>query len=320
MGLVSSILADSFPPAPHFVEKDVPDLTGKVIIVTGANSGIGKETARVLLTKNAKVYLAGRNARRLEDAIADLKELTGKEGIPLILDLADLNSVKAAADEFMSQEKRLNVLINNAGILQSPVELTPQGHEMQFGVNVLGHFYFTKLLLPLLTETAERTGEPGRIMHFSSITARVGLWGLEDFDTLKAGPALNAMGGVGRYAQSKFGNAVMSRQFAKRFGGENGHIISTSINPGNISTGILNKNSWMVRPFALLWCFHPVEMGALTQLWAATSPEGLALNGKSLGPWCRERPEIRRAEDEALGDKLWEWLEEQVKNFELGTN
>jgi len=314
-----SLLSDGFPPPSHFSAKDVPDLTGKVIIVTGSNSGIGKETARVLLSKNAKVYLAGRNARRLEDAIAELKELTGKEGIPLVLDLADLKSVKEAAAEFLSLESELNVLINNAGIVTATEEFTVQGHELAFGVNVLGHFYFTELLRPLLQETAERTGEQGRVIHLSSIMARFGIWVPLDFDTLEAGPALSGLGPVGRYAQSKFGNSVLARQAAKRYGGENGRIISVSVNPGNITTGILDEPTWYVRPFAHIMCFHPIELGALTQLWAATSPECLALNGKSLGPWCRERPEIKSAEDEALGDRLWEWLEEQVKNFELGT-
>jgi len=270
--------------------------------------------AQVLLTKNAKVYLAGRSAQRLEDAIYELKELTGKEGVPLILDLADLNSVKSAATEFASREKQLNVLINNAGVMGSPVELTAQGYEMQFGVNVLGHFYLTKLLLPLLQETAERTGEPARIMQFISVTALVVWWDL-DFATFKAGPEQRALSAWSRYSQSKLANAMLSRQFAKRCGGENGRVISTSVNPGNIATTILKNDAWYLRPFTALWSWHPVEKGALTQLWAATSPEGLALNGKALGPWCRVRPEIPRAEDDKLGDRLWEWLEEQVNDL-----
>jgi len=143
MGLVLSYLISSFPPASHFTVKDIPDLSGKVIIVTGANTGIGKETAKALLSHNAKVYIAARSKEKAEQAIADLKDQTGKEAIFLKLDLSDLNSVKAAAEEFQSQEKALHVLFNNAGVMMPPMDqLTTQGYDLQIGTNTLGPFYF----------------------------------------------------------------------------------------------------------------------------------------------------------------------------------
>ncbi|KAF8347103.1 hypothetical protein F5887DRAFT_1060859 [Amanita rubescens] len=102
-----------FPPAPLFAVDDIPDLSGKVMIVTGANTGIGKETAKALLSHNAKVYFACRNETKAREAISELREATGKEGIFLPLDLADLRSVKAGAESFMSQEKELHVLFNS---------------------------------------------------------------------------------------------------------------------------------------------------------------------------------------------------------------
>ncbi|KAF9524304.1 hypothetical protein CPB83DRAFT_898051 [Crepidotus variabilis] len=116
-----------------------PDLTGRVIIVTGANAGVGKETAKALLSHNAKVYLAARSKEKAEAAIRELKQLTGQEGIFLKLDLSELSSVKAAAEEFLS------------GVMVPPHgQLTSQGYDSQFVTNVLGHFHFTTLLLPAL--------------------------------------------------------------------------------------------------------------------------------------------------------------------------
>jgi len=171
MGNLFSIIAESFPPHPIFTVDDIPDLSGQIIIVTGGNTGIGKETVKELLNHDAKVYLAARNQEKAFAAIKELSEVTGKEAIFLKLDLSDLKGIKAAAEEFLSKETQLHVLFNNAGVMVPPVEqLTADGYDLQFGTNVLGHFYFTKLLLPTLIATAKTSSDgKARVVNTSSL-------------------------------------------------------------------------------------------------------------------------------------------------------
>lgn len=127
------------PPKATFFVEQIPDLTGKVAIVTGANSGIGKETAKVLLAHGAKVYIAARNQAASQEAIRQLKQETGNEAIFLKLDLSDLKAIKASAKEFLSKETQLHILLNNAGVMVPSIELvTADGYDLQFGTNVLG--------------------------------------------------------------------------------------------------------------------------------------------------------------------------------------
>ncbi|EAU85783.2 hypothetical protein CC1G_15043 [Coprinopsis cinerea okayama7 len=137
-------ITEAFPPKPTWGVDDIPDLTGKVVIVTGATAGIGQETAKALLAHNAKVYVAARSETKAEETIRVLKELTGKEALFLKLDLGDLKSVKQAAEEFQRKETELHILFNNAGVGATPIEMTTvQGYDMQFGTNVLGSLPFS---------------------------------------------------------------------------------------------------------------------------------------------------------------------------------
>ncbi|KAF8659670.1 hypothetical protein AX16_001811, partial [Volvariella volvacea WC 439] len=138
MGQIVSGYRQGWPPASKFSVDDIPDLTGKVVIVTGGNTGIGKETVKALLAHNAKVYLAARSQEKASQAIKDLLQETGKEAIFLKLDLSDLKSIKRSAEEFQSKEKELHILFNNAGVMFPPVsEITTDGYDLQFGTNVL---------------------------------------------------------------------------------------------------------------------------------------------------------------------------------------
>ncbi|KAF5343488.1 hypothetical protein D9758_015647 [Tetrapyrgos nigripes] len=205
------------PPKATWSTAQIPDLSGKVMIVTGGNTGIGKDTIEALLEHNAKVYMASRNTEKAMAAIEDLKTKTGKEALFLKLDLADLKSVKAAAEEFMSKEKELHVLFNNGGVMFCPMEMvTAQGYDLQFGTNVLGHFYFTKLLLPVLLSTAETTKNPVRVVNTSSV-GHVMFTKL-DFNSFKDGPARKRLGKYLLYGQSKFGNIVFSNELVRRYG------------------------------------------------------------------------------------------------------
>ncbi|KAF8799006.1 NAD(P)-binding protein [Phlegmacium glaucopus] len=312
MGVVASVIRQSFPPESKFNVQDIPDLSGKVIIVTGANTGIGKETAKTLLAHNAKVYIAVRSEEKAKSAIDELKEQTGKEAIFLKLDLADLQSIKTATEDFMSKEKELHVLFNNAGVMAPPVEqVTAQGYDLQFGTNVLGHFYFTKLLLPTLLAAAKTSPDgKARILNTSSI-GHCFASGL-DFNTFKDGPARTKKGTQMLYTQSKLGNVHISNEFAKRYG-EQG-IVSTSFNPGNIKSD-LQRHISPFEYFMIAALLQPLPYGALTQLWAGTSPEGAELNGKYLIPWARVGEATSIANDPKLSGELWTWLEEQVKDI-----
>jgi retinol dehydrogenase-12 len=148
-----------FPPSPAFTESNLPDLQGKVYIVTGASAGVGKELARLLYSRNGTVYVAARSSEKAQAAITWIREAhPGSQGVLhfLKLDLNDLEGIKPSAEEFLSKEKRLDVLFNNAGVMIPPQgSKTKQGYELQLGTNCIAPFLFTKLLTPLLISTAK---------------------------------------------------------------------------------------------------------------------------------------------------------------------
>ncbi|KAI0067968.1 NAD-P-binding protein [Artomyces pyxidatus] len=272
------LLSDMYPPKPTWTTGDVPDLKGKVMIVTGGNTGLGKETCRVLLIHGAKVYLAARSERKANDAIQELEEKTGKTAIFLRLDLADLPSIRKTAEEFMSKEKHLHVLFNNAGVMVPPIEvLTAQGYDAQFGTNVLGPFFFTNLLFPVLLSTAkgENGGTPckGNILIANELAQRYGDQGIV---SISLHP-----GGVKTDLQR--------------------HV------SGSIFKWILAKLIDLV--------LYDVSLGALTQLYAGTSEEAENMNGEYLTAWARRQVPNKHATDPELMAKLWKWCEEQVKDF-----
>ncbi|EPS99625.1 NAD-binding protein [Fomitopsis schrenkii] len=310
MGNQLAVLAQAFPPRSTFSPEQIPDLTGRVMIVTGGNVGIGKETIKALLDHNAKVYMASRSKEKADAAIKELQQQTGKEAIFLELDLSSLASVRKAAEEFLSKESELHVLFNNVGVMWAPTELlTADGYDLQFGTNVVGHFFFTKLLVPALIAGKETSPDHhSRIVTTSSGAA----YGYTlNFDTFTDSPARRRMMTNTLYSQSKFGNVVVAREFAKRYADQG--IVSTSCNPGNIKTELQRYAPTILRNIMNLVLYEG-HYGALTQLWAGTMPETLNHNAKFLIPWARVgecRPE---AYDDAPAEKLWNWLEEQVKD------
>ncbi|KAJ7182804.1 NAD-P-binding protein [Mycena crocata] len=289
-------------------ESDVPDLSGQVIIVTGGNAGIGRQTIKVLLQHNAKVYMASQSRQRAEAAIEELYESTGKRAVFLQLDLSDLVSVKRAATEFLSKEEGLSVLYNNGGIMVPPIqEATPTGYDLTFATNVLGHFYLTKLLLPTLIATASTRGSASRIVSLTSMAHYVATI---DYTSFKDGPARRKRTPFDMYAQSKWANGILAMELARRYGAQG--IVSTSVNPGNLNTDISHNSTGVVTLLAKLFLIHPVEWGAVTLLWAGTAPETERLNGQYIAPWGRAARHRRDVDDQQKGAELWAWLEEQV--------
>lgn len=302
-------LAQTFPPKPEFSTDQIPDLTGKVTLVTGGNTGVGKETVKALLEHNAKVYLAARNGDKAQKAIADLKAVTGKEAIFLELDLASLKSVRAAAAEFLSQEKELHILFNNAGVMWPPIDLlTEDGFDLQWGTNVVGHWLLTELLVPALAAAAKSSPDGhSRVVTTSSSGAY-----LESlhYDTFRDSPKRKKLGRQALYFQSKLGNAMVAREAAKRYADKG--ILSFTCNPGNLNTE-LPRYATPFQQAVIKRITYPAAYGALTQLWAGTMPETAKYNGEFLIPWAR----VGKCKDEFYDDKetarLWAWLEEHTK-------
>ncbi|EIM81872.1 NAD-P-binding protein [Stereum hirsutum FP-91666 SS1] len=282
MGNLWSVVSHMFTSSPKWATIDIPDLSGKVMIATGGNSGVGKEIIKALLEHNAKVYMASRSPDRAQGAIQQLRDETGKEALYLHLDLADLTSVRKSAEEFLSKETELHVLFNNAAVMACPVdELTKQGYDMQIGSNVLGHFLFTELLMPALLN------KKARVVTTSSSGAYL----------LRA-------------------NVIVARELARRYGDKG--IVSISVNPGNLNTNLqkylVGVQKWIIVKRLL----YPAHYGALTQLCAGTSPATVDYNGKFLISWARlgEAPAV--SGDPHSGKKLWEWLDQQCSGFYIG--
>jgi len=307
-----TFLRQAWPPAPSWSTDQIPDMSGKVVLITGANAGLGKETARVLLEKNAKVYVAARNADKAQQTLQELKEQTGREAHLLMLDLANLGKIKVAAEEFMSKETELHVLFNNAGLMAPPIDMvTDDGYDMQWGVHVLGHFYFTQLLLPILSSTAkDKPKGTVRVVNSSSVAH---LFGKLNFDSFKDGPARRKIRPEELYAQSKMGNVVYATEFSRRY--RKTGIVTTAIHPGIIKSEINRHTPALVTRIQDALFTKDVKLGALTQLYAGAAPGGADLDGQYLIPFARLGKPAPYSQDPELGQKLWSWLEDQVKGL-----
>ncbi|KAL0955504.1 hypothetical protein HGRIS_001742 [Hohenbuehelia grisea] len=312
MGVLGDLIDHLFVGKPKWTVEQIPDLSEKVIIVTGGNTGIGKETIRALLNRNAKVYMASRTEERARAAIADLKADTGKEALFLHLDLANLASVRKAAAEFLSQERELHVLFNNAGVMWPSVSLvTDDGYDLQFGTNVIGHFLFTQLLMPVLLSTAQASPDrQARIITTSSIG---GYLGHLDYDTFKDSAKRRSCFRHTLYAQSKYGNVVVAREIARRYADKG--IVSISLHPGTINSELpryMPGYSVLGKLAPLL--LHDSAHGALTQLFVGTTPDAAEYNGKYFVPWARLGNPHPTTQDPEVAQRLWAWLEKEVSS------
>ncbi|ESK95441.1 hypothetical protein Moror_995 [Moniliophthora roreri MCA 2997] len=309
MGLILSGISQSWPSPPAFSVGDIPDQTGKVILITGGNTGIGFETAKALLPKNAKVYIACRSRTKAQSAIERLHEATGKEAIFLELDLASLDSIEKAAETFLSKEKELHILFNNAGVMVPEIsQLTAEGYDLTIGTNVLGHYYFTQLLLPALLAVSLNGPKKSRVVTTASLTSE--LVSSVHYECFRDGPLRRKLGVQRLYAESKFLNVVFATELARRYGAKG--IVSTSLNPGNIETDLLRTLTG-VKKWLISKMLYPMPMGALTGLYAGTSEDADDFNGLYFGPWARKLPPNPATQKPEEGKKLWDWLEEQVK-------
>ncbi len=239
---------------------DIPDLTSKVIIVTGANSGIGYETAKALAEKGATVVMACRNLDKASAAEKSIRQDVNAALLEIMqLDLADLASVHQFAAAYKTKYDRLDVLVNNAGIMIPPFTQTKDGFEVQFGANHLGHFALTGLLLDTLLATPQ-----ARVINVSSSAHRMGS-GTIDFDNLNAEKGYKASGA---YAQSKLANLLFTLELNRRFVEIGSDVLAAAAHPGWTVTGL---QKGFVHGISRVIGQKPA-MGALPTLRAAVDP------------------------------------------------
>jgi len=288
----------------------IPDQTGRVFVVTGANSGLGLATTRALARRGGRVILAVRDEEKGRRAADRLTAAQPDARLEVRrLDLADLDSVRAFAEKLRADHARLDVLVNNAGVMAPPRTLSPQGHEVQFAANHLGHFALTAQLLDLLT-----AGSDPRVVTVSSPNHRKAqLY----FDDLTGERRYSPMG---YYNQSKLANAVFGHELHRRLSEARSPVRSLLAHPGYTATNL--QTDGPVALVAVLFgrLLKPLaqtpDQGALPQLYAATEPE--ARGGEFIGP--DGRGELRgaptrvqlaaRAADAATGRRLWEVSEQ----------
>ncbi|KAH8901264.1 NAD(P)-binding protein [Thozetella sp. PMI_491] len=230
---------------PIFTENDIPDLTGYVVIVTGGNSGIGYETAKQLALRNARVYIASRSGQKVGEAIRQMEQSSGGKKLDLRflqLDLQNLGAVKAAATGFAQQESRLDILINNAGVMNVPYQLTADGFELHWQINYLAPFLFTSILLPLLLATASSSGSQDRVRIVnvcSDLAFRAGPKHLQlaDVNMTNAHGVTKLMQ---RYGHSKQASIRHAKELNDRYGSQG--VTAYSLHPGVVRSNLQNSD------------------------------------------------------------------------------
>lgn len=263
-----------------FTAEAVPDLTGKTIVVTGGNSGLGFECARALAAKRAHVVLACRDLGKAGAAIDQLRSTRPSSSIEaMALDLADLSSVRAFAASFCQKFDKLDVLLNNAGVMALPRMLTKDGFEMQFGTNHLGHFALTGLLLAPLLNT------PGaRVVTVSSYMHKLGKMAFDDLQGEKSYNSWKA------YNQSKLANLLFTYELQRRFERRGAAVLAVASHPGYSDTNLQlvaprmtgSSIGLQLMGFSNKFLAQNAYMGALPSLYAATS--GQVSGGDYIGP------------------------------------
>jgi NAD(P)-dependent dehydrogenase (short-subunit alcohol dehydrogenase family) len=308
--------------------KDIPNLTGRVFIVTGGNTGIGYATCAHLAAHGARVYMAARSSEKATAALGDIKASYPNADIRyLLLDLGSLRSVASAAETFKAQESCLHGLINNAGIMGTDFIITNDGNEEQWQTNYLGHWLLTRKLLPILISTASmHPNVPGmvRIVNVSSSGHKLypPKEGIKFSDT-----SLKDAGKMTRYGQSKLANVLHSKNLNDLYGPESTHaansktaIWSASLDPGPVDTQLNTKvtikgTSWLHPILKCAGVYSTIEQGATSSLFCASSTDFQErMSGEYFNSKASVTPPSKLAVDVSLRKKLEVWTEEKMRN------
>lgn len=286
-------------------------MKGKVVVITGSNIGIGKETAVGVASMGATTVLACRNQEKAAAAAAEVVKRSANDDVHVVaLDLADLASVQTCAATIKNSWDRIDVLVNNAGGIWTERHTTAQGFEQTLGVNHLGHFYLTNLLLDRVKASA-----PARIVNLSSVGHHYALKGMR-WDDLQLERGYSAMGA---YSQSKLANILFTRALARRL--DTAQVTANAVHPGPVRSGfgmdgdmkgIVGLGNKLIRPFEI-----SAAAGAKTSIFVATDP---SLEGKSGGYWVRRRPGhmSANARDDDAAARLWEESEKLLASAGFG--
>jgi retinol dehydrogenase-14 len=276
-------------------------MKGRTCLITGASSGIGKETARALARMGATVVLAGRDAARTGAALEEIRASTGNTDLHLaIADLSSQAEVRRLASECLERFASLHVLVNNAGAMYARRQTTVDGLELTFATNHLAPFLLTRLLRDRLAASA-----PARVITVSSMAERFGRIAFEDLQSERRYDALRA------YGQSKLANVLFTRELARRLDGTG--VTANCLHPGAIAS---NFGRHEPGPWGLLFrLVRPVlatpEQGARTSVYLASSPEVEQVSGRFFVR-CREVRASRASRDPELARRLWEVSEQLV--------
>ncbi|KAK8025289.1 hypothetical protein PG990_003112 [Apiospora arundinis] len=307
---------------------DIPSLDGMVLLITGANSGLGKEASLELAKHDpSMIYMAARSPEKGNEAVAEIQRIVPGANVAFLeMDLSSLASIKKAAKTVLDSSPRLDILMLNAGLMGCPPKATSEGYEIQMGTNHVGHALLLKLLSPLLLQTAATRGTPTRVVSMASSAWKYAGPEKIQFETLKD-PFGGGVKPVNRYIQSKSANMLYARQAAKYFDGgeksdEKPRFIILSVDPGEVATQLFTREpgdeqmanlQTVVAPKVV----RPVSEGVKNQLWAATAPAKDVVNGAHYEP-IGYRPEPSGLMlDEELGVKVWEWTQKELEGHEI---
>jgi NAD(P)-dependent dehydrogenase (short-subunit alcohol dehydrogenase family) len=267
-------------------------MEGKICLITGANAGIGKVTARRLAEMGATVVMVCRNQQKGEAALNEIKTKSGNANVELLVaDLSSQAEIRRLADEFKARHDRLDVLVNNAGVYLPNRTLTVDGLETTFAVNHLAYFLLTNLLLELLKRSA-----PSRI---TSVSSEAHKYGKIEFDNLQGEREYK---GIPAYSHSKLANVLFTRELARRLEGT--QVTANALHPGAVATSIFRNTPKPIEWLIKLFTMNP-EKGAETSVYLATAREVEGLSGKYFEK-KREKYPSRIAQDDALARRLWE--------------
>ena len=274
-------------------------MEGKTVLITGCNTGIGKETVMDLSQRGARVIMACRNLELANEAAAEVKKKTKGDIVVYKLDLANLSSVRECAKEINVKEEKIDVLINNAGVMMCPYSKTEDGFEMQIGTNHLGHFLFTNLLLDKLMDSA-----PSRVVTVSSRAHERGKMDLEDLHA--ENKKYNRMEA---YEQSKLANIHFTRELSKRLKGTG--VTTYALHPGVVRTELGRHIEQIIGP--LKYLFIPLlfpftkspKEGAQTSIYCAVE-ESIASESGNYYSDCAIKTPQPQALDDKVAEKLWE--------------
>lgn len=291
---------------------DVADMTGKTAVITGGSSGIGRQTALNLAQAGARVVITARDEARGEAAVSDLKAKAGSDEIELIVfDLGDLTAVRSGAEDLLATCDRIDVLVNNAGIVLSERRESADGFEATFAINHLGPFLLTTLLMDRIKQSA-----PARIVNVASTAHNAARHGL-DFTDLQS---TRRYRGMQAYPRSKLANIYFTTELARRLDGTG--VMANCLHPGTVATGygrdgdtsgLLALGLKISAPF-----FLTPEKGARTSIYLASSPDVSGVSGKYFIN-CKPRLPSKAAQDDGAAKRLWQISEELVDRAGEGT-